>query len=278
MSFVKTSEEVKDIEALIWQQVIIGERLSVEATSTKAFLDSIIPPGLTLAGEPKVTFSVGRGQGWGGGEYASATMGVMVRRGERVGGFVLRRWCTHAFPNQFGRELLGEVKRPADIEYFRDQEFVTGWVARLGSQLLKIESTVGDDLGPVDETVSSFEIKAFPAAMAPGFEYPPLLLSQTFLRRNHMVRKGEAELTLGGNTSDPLDEIPIISVGEATLKSTEITIVTESKEELCENPSDYWPYFLGRNYDDVRTFPTALRRRKLDSERLTQVPTMVGRV
>ncbi len=281
MSFVKTAKEISQIEQLTYGMRFLGESISVEFETTREFVQTVLPPGLDpVTGDLGTTAVVQltRGQGWGAGEYDSGVISLRARRGDREGFYGLTRWCLGTLPNQIGRELWGEVKKPAEFGYYRDEEYIYGWVARGGAHLIDLRATVGEKSGPSDQAVPVFEIKAFPAAMGPGLEYDPLLLTQTYHMHYHWKRRGTAQLAFDGTVSDPLHTIPVISVGEATQVSFEMRLVTDKVEKLCD-ADDYLPYLWGRHYDDTRIFPAPLRWAE-ESRRFFadgEVPRVVGR-
>jgi hypothetical protein len=110
-------------------------------------LQALLPPGLTVAGQPVVSFRARRAEGieWADGtsHFVGVTTQVEVERadGTRCAGMhFLIGWEDDAMVTIIGREVAGTVKLPADITFDRDVRRVDRWlVHHRGRPLLEVE-------------------------------------------------------------------------------------------------------------------------------------------
>ncbi|KAL4876723.1 hypothetical protein BJY04DRAFT_222731 [Aspergillus karnatakaensis] len=103
-----------------------------------------------------------------------------------------------------------------------------------------------------DECVG-YEAKAYPSSTVIGLHNDPRLVQLTIVDHNASRATGKGRLVLRGTKSDPLHEIPIISIGDFTYISgdTDDTVESETPMGLGDK---YLPYLIGRHYDDLRVF------------------------
>jgi acetoacetate decarboxylase len=262
MGYVKTAEEVSDIQQLLSSARFLADAVTVEFETTTEFVEYLLPPCLEPAAEPLGFVNVSRWQSAYCGEFDAAWVGVKARFEDIEGSYTIELMIDRDTAIATGREQWGEVKKRADMGYYHDGPYIYGYAERYGVRLIEVNAALGPDEGPAeaDDDDHTFELKAFPAADGIGLEYDPLLITRHSRAAYRSVRRGSAEITLRGTEFDPLDTVPIVSVGEAIHAVGDVQF-TGSERRAFGNRADYLPYVLGRNYDDLRLFPQPARYR-----------------
>jgi acetoacetate decarboxylase len=258
MGYVKSAEEVEEIQRHISPSTYVGDQLSVEFETTAEFVKYILPPCLDPPERPTGLVNVSRWQSTVAGEFDVAWVGVMARYGEIEGTYTVEMLLSGDTPVSIGRERLGEVKKRGEMGYFHDGPYIYGFGARHGVRVIEVTAKLGPDEGPEEASFHTLELKAFPAAEGRGLEYDPLLVVRNSHATHRSVRRGSADITLRGTEFDPLDTVPIVSVGTATHVVGE-TVSAIGEKVSFANRDDYLPYVLGRHYDDLRLFPSPAR-------------------
>lgn len=258
MGYVKTKAEVAEIQRMMTHARYVCDGVTVAFETTPAFVEYILPPCLQPTPQPTGFVNVSRWQSVHSGEFDLAWVGIMAQFGNIEGAYTIAMLLNGDTPISIGRERWGEVKKRAELGYFHDGPHLYGFGARNGVRLIEVRATLGADEGPSETRSHSLEIKAFPAADGVGLEYDPVLVVRDSRATYRSVRRGSAKITLRGTEFDPLDTVPIVSVGEATHVVGE-TIPQVTQRVPLANRDDYLPYVLGRHYDDLRLFPQPAR-------------------
>jgi acetoacetate decarboxylase len=258
MGYVKTSAEVEEIQQLVAAWTFVGDQVSVEFETTPEFVEYILPPCLEPPARPTGFVNVSRWQSALAGEFDMAWVGVLARYGEIEGAYTIQMLLNGDTPIAIGREWMGEVKKRAEMGYFHDGPHIYGFGARHGVRVIEVNGLFGIDEGPAEASFHTLEIKAFPAAEGRGLEYDPLLIVRNSHANYRSLRRGSADITLRGTEFDPLDTVPVVSIGEAVHTVGETRSTIEQKIPFA-NRADYLPYVFGRHYDDLRLFPSPAR-------------------
>jgi acetoacetate decarboxylase len=260
MGYVKTPEEVEEILERFRVPTFVSDQVSVEFETTPEFVEYLLPPCLEPAERPSAMANVSRWQSTYCGEFDLAWVAILARYGDYEGWYSVSVLLNGDTPISTGREQWGEIKKRAELGYYHDGPHVYGFGQRNGVKLVEVDATFGPDEGPAEGVGHTLEIKAFLDTYGNGFEYDPLMVVTTMTDTYRSVRRGTAELTLRGTEFDPLDTMPIVSVGEAFHTVGETIVSVEATDPLT-NRDDYLPYILGRFYDDVRCFKQPARYR-----------------
>lgn len=262
MGFVKTQEQVAEIEGLLEATRYVVDQVAIGFETTEEFVRSVLPPVLEPAERPGGMVCVTRGQSSFCGEYDLAWVGINARYGDTVGVYTLSMIVNGdmgELPITGGREIWGEVKKQGRIGYSRDSDHVRGFVERHGVRIIELEVALeGEDRGPRTLEYSTFDVKGVPSADGRGLQWDPVLVVLDVVERDDSVRKGQGKLTLRGTAHDPLDELPIVRTGTA-LHAIGDSVFTTGRVEPLGEPNAYLPYIYGRAYDDFGAFPRPQR-------------------
>ncbi|AFL50320.1 acetoacetate decarboxylase [Sinorhizobium fredii] len=259
MSFVKTAEQVKEIEDLMARGQFTTESVTVEFTTTKEFVRSVLAPCFEPADEPIAYANVSRWQSALCGEFDCGIIYLKCKYGEHEGTTMLTLFVSGDSPVTIGRELWGEGKKLGTAQLYFDGQQAYGYSERNGVRLIEINAEFGPDLGPTKSNNSlDFELKAQPHPSGRGFQNGVNLVCLQIEEDYRVTREGTATLKLAGSPFDPLDTIPVVSVGKAYYAEGASCWTVPFVHEL-ENPDAYKPFIFGQKYDDFRLFPKAAR-------------------
>jgi acetoacetate decarboxylase len=164
------------------------------------------------------------------------------------GGYCLHMYMNQETPVVAGREIYGEPKKIADIDFQKNDDSITCNVTR---QFMPIIGFKGNITGPALPTTvnrqTMFVHKAFPAIDGSGFEYPPRLNRLQIETAQKELYKMEGELVLSDSPLDPIADLP---VHEIVSIHCEIGTSRSNGEFIREVPAEELaPYFHSRNDD-----------------------------
>src|SRR5689334_22990069 len=142
MGFVKTPEQVAEIEGLLAETRYIVDQVAIGFETTEEFVRAVLPPPLTPTERPSGMACVTRGQSTFCGEYDLAWVGINAQHGDLFGVYTLAMIVAGdmgELPITAGRETWGEVKKQGRMGYSRDSDHVRGFAERHGVRLIEIE-------------------------------------------------------------------------------------------------------------------------------------------
>jgi hypothetical protein len=256
MGYVKTPDELAQMQGVYKIARFQIDGLSIEFETTPEFVREVLPPCFGPLETPKALARVSRWQSALCGEFDTAIVGLMARYGDIEGFYTLLMVVTGDMPVTLGREMWGEVKKTGSAFLYTYRGSMYGYCERNGTRLVEIEAEVGPDLGPTMSEDFALEIKAFPAADGVGLQYDPVALVLKASSSYASVQEGSGSLTLTGTPWDPVDTIPIVSVGTAR-HVTGISLYSCVRQNALSDRDAYLPYVYGRHYDDFTLFRTA---------------------
>jgi hypothetical protein len=256
MGYVKTSDEVLEIQSYYGDAQYTFEGLTVDFETTKEFARSVLPPCLEPADKPAGSASVLTVQGRKGG-FGDANVSINARYGDIEGTYTLTFLIDTDWAVTLGREIWGEVKKHANIFLYRNGDSRFGYGERKGIRVIEIAADLGKEEGPSEATGYEFEIKTTPSALGKGLEGDPLLVVLQASRKYAYIATGPGTLTLRGSLWDPVDTIPVDGVAPVRYFTGESMFTTVSVETLPDRDA-YVPFIYGRQYDDPRLFRSQL--------------------
>src|SRR5258708_32567940 len=104
MGFVRSSEEIARIQDTLSHPRFVGaEMLSVDFLTTPEFVQSVLPPGLAPAGEPRVRAIIGRWRSHCVADFDGGAIYVAARHGALERDYVLPMYLDRDQPIIFGR-------------------------------------------------------------------------------------------------------------------------------------------------------------------------------
>lgn len=258
MGFVKTAEEVKEIQKLLADGKFTTEGVTVEFETTPEFVRSVLAPCFEPGDTPTAYVNISKWQSAMCGEFDCAIVFLKCRYKEHEGTTMLWIIVSGDMPVTIGREMWGEPKKTGTTQIYMDGHQFYGFAERNGQRLIEISAEFGDDQGPVSFEGLDFELKASPHVKGIGLQDKVILTCMKNMENYRVRREGTATLKLTGNEFDPLETIPVISVGKAYYSQGESSWVVPWFDTL-ENPDAYVPFIYGQKFDDFRQFHRAKR-------------------
>jgi acetoacetate decarboxylase len=248
MGFVKSSEEIARIEhALSNPRFVGGQMLSVEFATDESVIAEVLPPPLEAGENPHVRAMVGRWQSNCVGDFFGGAIYVQARHDGVDGEYVLAMYMDNDVPTIYGRDLFGEPKKVATSNLVRRGDAFRGYVDRGGVRIIELQAELGEDTGAWDGEGYNFNFKARPAADGKGLEEDAILTRARFEVNTTASLKGAGSVVLRGTAHDPLDEIPVRSVVDATYVECDLI---GSCEAVATTPADvFLPFHYGRHDD-----------------------------
>jgi acetoacetate decarboxylase len=244
MGLVRTQEEIASIQAtLSAPRFTSAEMLSVEFLTRPEIVGRLLPPPLVPADEPLVSAMVGRWQSNCVGDYDGGAIYVSASHEGVEAAYVLAMYMSTDQAIIFGRDVFGEPKKQSTSGLNRAGSRMTGWIHR-GVRLIDIEADLTTDNGPVETSGANFNFKAQPASDGSGLEDDAILTFAEFDMSLTTSLSGTGTVRLGGTIHDPLDEIEVVEVRQATY--IEGTLAARCRS-IARTPADeFLPFAYGR--------------------------------
>src|ERR1700733_12592465 len=142
MGYVRTAEEIRQVESVLGNPRFVDcGMLAVEARTTGAWLESVLPPPLKASSRARVRFMIGRWRGNAVGQFNAGAVYLSCRHGETEGDYLLAMWVDSDHAMLLGRELYGEPKKLGVVEMAPSGSSISGWVERFGKRIMTLEFT-----------------------------------------------------------------------------------------------------------------------------------------
>lgn len=246
MRFVKTSDEVQEIQAILARPQFMATRsLTVLFETTPEAVKALLPPPLEPTPEAAGSAWIGDiGNSNCVGPFLGGALYLRARYGDLVGNYCVTMPMSTDAAVAFGRELYGEPKKLAKIVFESQGEHVWGSAERYEIRYLSVRGRM-EGPGPTGRhQSSSFHFKYLPRPDGSGFDHPPLLVHITTEVNVQAAQRGRGELVLRDSPHDPVADIPVTQVIQAIY--TEGVSYTSGKI-LCEvDPEAFLPYAFGK--------------------------------
>ena len=255
MGYVKTAAELERLQGLLAAPAFLnGESLTVEFTTDPEVVKRLLPPPLVPAAEPTGMVTIGAYQGNGIGDYAGGSLYLSARHGEVEGGYPITLWMDSEASVHYGRELFGEAKKFGSCRIYRGRERSVASIRRGGAYIRLRAENLGPDQGAAEVERTAFNYRSRTAADGVGLEAPAQLTHTVFRSRLRSLRVGTGTIEMRGSANDPVEEIPIRSVGRATF--TELDTTASCRVAATVPADEFLPYHYGR-VDDWATLDTS---------------------
>ncbi len=246
MRFVKTTDEIKQIQAVYARPQFLGARtLTVLFETTPQAIKALLPPPLEPTPEPLASAWVGEIRNSNCvGPFLGAALYVRARYKDIVGNYCVTMPMSTSEAVTFGRELYGEPKKLAKVVFEREGDHVWGTVERHDIRYLSLRGRMSEK-GPTGrQETSSFFFKFLPRPDGAGFDHPPLLVHVTGEAKVQLAEQGRGEVVLRDSPHDPVADIPVSQVIRALY--TEGHTYTRG-QVLCQvDPEAFLPYSFGK--------------------------------
>ena len=209
---------------------------------------AVLPPPLEPGDEPRARVLIASVDIPGIPTFGAATFAVACRHEGTVGDYALVMPMSTEQSVIGGRETFGEPKKIADVTLTRDGGQVVGRCTRLGVTFLEVDGTVTGELPlPPDGKRTSFYFKFLPAPDGKGFDAEPSLV---YCHREETTRRLEsvdAAVILRESRFDPVADLPVRRVVEATLAERRSVQTAEIHSRV---PGEWLLPYVHQRYDD----------------------------
>jgi acetoacetate decarboxylase len=192
-----------------------------------AALAALVPAPLVPNAEGRVSFYVGRlNLTTPPCPYLEAGLRVPVTLGDKPGLYFVYLYLDKAMPIAAGREIYGFPKKDAEISLVEEQDHIRVSIARGGATLVQAALDLAGPLplpqGP--QSARAYNLKLIPSVVR---DAPPDVLQITSCFTVNTVqelRGAVARLALTSGPEDPLGDIPVLEVQQATFSVADLTL------------------------------------------------------
>ncbi|KAH8883547.1 hypothetical protein GQ53DRAFT_882304 [Thozetella sp. PMI_491] len=253
MPFVASKEQVEAFQAFSSQPGFSQEVISVDFVTTPEFVRSVLPPGLEPTSQPIGSVAISTWESKLCGEFECTMVSLQAVHDGVEGKYILTLLVSGDMPVTWGREVWGEIKKTGVSQLYRSGNARFAYGERKGVRLVEMSAEFGEDMPPNVEESIGYEIKAYPSSTGIGLHDDPRLVTLKIVDHNVKRATGKGTLVLRGTQSDPLHEVPLLSIGEFKYISgtTDYRVIDEKPLNIGDR---YLPYLIGRHYDDLRVF------------------------
>ncbi len=212
MSYVKTPEQISRLQSLMaMPHARDGRVLYVPFDTDMAFVDEVLPPGLK-PGRGPASLTIGDWGGSNAGPYRAAFLMVSAiaeKDSSLRGTHCLSFFISSESAVLFGRPMMGEPKKLADINFSMSGKGLTASVSRLGTELISVTADLGEALPASPTESNAFWYKHQPADSGEGLQYDPQLLLQINKQSPTELSMATAQLSLSSSAHDPVADVPV---------------------------------------------------------------------
>jgi acetoacetate decarboxylase len=244
----RSEEELRNREVEATSVGAWADVLTVRYLTDPEVVAAVLPPPLE-PDEPVARITIARVDIEGLPTFGAGTFAVRARHEGTVGDYALLMPMTTEQSVIGGRETFGEPKKLGQVELERRGDRVTGTMARLGVTFVEVQGRVVSELEPPpDERRTDFYFKFNPSPDGKGFDNEPALV---YCYRDETTRKLEsldATVLLRDSRFDPVADIPVRKVLDATLAERRSV---QTAEIVSRVPSEWLAPYAHQRYDDL---------------------------
>lgn len=258
--FVKTDEELERIAAILNPFRYVTEALSVDFDTTWEFARFVLPPCFEPVGDQddnRASANVGVSDIYCPhyGPYEAGLVTVRARYGDIEGGYLILALHDTEGHIHSGRDVWRGPKKIGRARIFHDGDRHFAYGERNGRRLFEIEAEMsGPDLAPQTSSSTSFSLTMVPHPTARGLQYPPLLNIWQGDSKSTSQREGTGTLRFGQSEWDPVQTIPVVSVGTARVTQYVADNSHLAQQVELEDPGDIYARYLWGTWMDDATF------------------------
>jgi acetoacetate decarboxylase len=249
----RTKEELEDREVSATSVGAWSTSLTAIYETDPEVVAAVLPPPLEPADRPLVRISVAAVDlGRGMPPFGAGTFAVQARHEGTVGNYPLLMPMTTEQSVIGGRETFGEPKKLAEVTLDRAHDgpgsSVVGRVTRLGTTIIEVRGTVGDEISIDDGQRTDFYFKFLRSPDGKGFDSEPALV---YCHREETSRAAAAvdgEIILRDSRFDPVVDLPVRSIVGITLSERRSV---QRGEIVSRVPAEWLLPFAHQRYDDL---------------------------
>lgn len=253
-SWIRSPEEIERIEERLRTPIFTEVRwLSLQYLTRPEIVREILPPPLEPGPKPLVTVGIGTlGRSNCVGAFDGGMMCVRARYKDIEADFCLTMPMSTDVAIIFGRELLGEPKKLAQIKLGSDGNVMRASAQRFGIEYVSLEARLDKDVPIEGPTYADrFHFKFMHAANGRGLEFDPILVHAHFTQYVRVHRRGPGKVVFKPSRHDPLSEIEVVEMRGATYFEGDIH--TEVRRLATVEAARFIPYAF-QNIDDYSAF------------------------
>jgi acetoacetate decarboxylase len=245
----RTEEELRNREVEATSNGAWANTLTAVYETEPDLVAAVLPPPLEPTGDALARITIATVDIEGLPTFGAATVAVTARHEGTDGDYALVMPMTTEQSVIGGRETFGEPKKIAQVTLERDDDRVSGAIARMDITFVEVSGRVVEELRPTpDHRRTSFYFKFLPAPDGKGFDAEPSLV---YCHRDETTRRLErvdAEITLRESRFDPVVDLPvrrIVSIELAERRSI------QRGEIHARVPGEWLRPFVHQRYDDL---------------------------
>ncbi len=242
----KGTSQNQEVTSSIVTSIIVDYKTDPEAAA------ECVPPHLTANkdGLVRATLSnVDVQLGAMNFEFGSVNVAIPCDHEGEQGSYCLHMYMNQETPVVAGREIYGEPKKIADIDFQRHGEDVSFTATRHFCPFIQFKGKIVGEALPVTTTqYPMFVYKAFPSIDGKGFEWPPRLNRLRIENEQKELYKMEGELVLN---ESPLDTIADLPVKEVVAIYFEVGNAKSSGEFIKEVDGESLAGYFHQRNDDL---------------------------
>ena len=264
MAYLKSAEDVAELKEFFARPGFVSESLTVEFTTTPEFVREVLPPCFEPVADPVGYVSIASYQSSGMGDFPCGWVFLAMSYQGTEGIFPIASYFGEATDITWIREVWGEPGKDSKTNLFADGDRRYGYSFRHGVRIIEAEVELGPEQvtdGPIDMPSHYFELKMTLSSRDGGLEFDPVVVQMDVDEQASSYRIGTGSFDLRNSPFDPLGEIPIVSVGEASWKvSTSRYGITRYDSQADRDTYLPWAY-ADRYWDDPRKLSVPRRFR-----------------
>ena len=181
-------------------------------------------------------------------DIGAVTVGVAAEHEGTKGWYVLAMPMEGEFVVISGREIFGEPKKLAKVDFDVKGDKIHVAVQRNGIKFIEMDGTIGAETGPKEFTEHFFCYKAMPAITRKGgFDGDCFLTQLDWERKYHKTAKIAGDIKLYESPYDPIVDVPVKRIVE--MQYCEGGSVTSGKI-LRQVPGEWLEPFWHQRYDE----------------------------
>lgn len=253
MRFIKTTDEISRIQSTYSRCQFIGTKtLTVVFETPPEVIAALLPPPLEPTAEPLgIAWVREVGNSNCAGPFMSSGVAIRARYADVVGNYCISTSVSTPEAMTFGRDLFGEPAKLARIIFEQQDAYTWGSAERHDIRYLSLRGRLDEPGTPGREQTSLFHYKFLPRADGTGFDSPPVLVHVTGDFKVDVAKRGRGELVFRDSPHDPLVDVPVSQVIDATYTEGHGYVHGRVLGEV--NPEAFLPYAFTKvdSYDVV---------------------------
>lgn len=210
----------------------------------------MLPPGFSAVEGFRAYARVGRWTSNCVGNFTGGSIGIETEFAGERGFLVLAMYMDSPTAIIFGRDVLGEPKRPARAELFPTRGGWYGSLERHGATILELELFGAQSAGPATATSATFNVKSHLAADGSGLSGDAVVTRAQFTTDVWSRWTGAGRIVLGCTPHDPLSELAVDRVIGASFSEGESTVRAGDVGTI--DGTAFLPYALARIDDPTK--------------------------